>query len=362
MVPSSLALLRAAYDDPGLRARAIGIWGAIAGIAAVSGPILGGGLVSAISWRAVFAVNAPIVLATIALAARHVPIARGNAERGVDLGGQATMILGLLGLTFALIELNGQGPADPLVVAGLVGFPIATACFLWAERRARDPMLPLELLGRPTLSGGSLVGLLINLAFYGQLFVINLYFQQVKGYSPLGAGLALIPMGITLSVSSAASGRLSARSGPRRVMLGGLLIVAAGMAGLAAANQSTPYSLLVAPMMAAGSGMALTMPAATTAVVEATPADRAGLGSGIINASRQVGSVIGVALLGSLVGTSGVSISGMHVAFAIATATFLLAWLTAYLSVDRPGRLSRRASRSRRGRRGVPSALRQGTG
>jgi MFS transporter, DHA2 family, methylenomycin A resistance protein len=365
MVPSSLALLRAAYEGQAERARAIGIWGAIAGIAAVSGPILGGALVTALSWRAVFAVNVPVVAATMVLAARHVPVARGNSARSLDPAGQAASILGLVGLTFALIELNGGGITDPPVLAGIVIFPLAALAFVYTEHRTRDPMLPPALLRRPTLAGGSLVGLLINLAFYGQLFVINLYLQQVRGYSPLLAGIALIPMGITISLSSAASGRLSARSGPRPVMLGGLLLAAVGMAGLATVGADTPYALLALPMAAAGSGMALTMPAATTAVIEASPADRAGLAAGIINASRQVGSVIGVALLGSLVGTSGVSIPWMHVALAIAAATFVLAALTAYLTVDRRGwpglpRLGR--ARSSRLRRAGGPALRRGSG
>jgi DHA2 family methylenomycin A resistance protein-like MFS transporter len=182
-VPASLALLRAAFPDAPLRARAIGVWGAIAGVAAASGPILGGILVTAVSWRLVFFVNVPIGLAAMVLTARHVP-APDPHKRNLDPVAQAVGVLALAALTAALIE-GGSSGLTPLVLTAGVVFLAATTAFIAIERRGTDPMLPLGLFSDRSFSAGNAIGLLINLGFYGELFVFNLYLQQVLGYSAL---------------------------------------------------------------------------------------------------------------------------------------------------------------------------------
>ena len=322
-VPASLALLRAAYPDPGPRARAVGVWGGIAGIAAAAGPILGGVLVTAASWRLVFFVNVPIGLAAMVLTTRHVPAPQAR-PRSLDAAAQLAGVLALAALTLALIE-GGHTGVTPLTISGAAVFVAATAAFIAIERRVEHPMLPLTLFRDATFTGGNVVGLLINFGFYGELFVINLYFQQVLGYSALVAGLAVLPQMGVVAAASALSGRYTARAGgPRLTMLIGLVTGGAGLLGLIVAGVHTPYLLLVGPLVAAGFGMAFTMPAATTAVVEAGPADRAGLASGAINAARQVGGVIGVALLGALVAGGGPIVPGVRIGLAIAGAAFLL--------------------------------------
>ncbi len=211
----------------------------------------------------------------------------------------------------------------------------AWAGFAVTEHRATDPMLPLSLLGRPAFRSGSAVGLLINLGFYGQLFVLSLYFQDIRDYSALLTGVALLPEAALLAVASAVSGRVMARTGPRLPMLGGLLLGAAGLAGLAVAGRDTPYLLLLAPLAAAGFGMALTMPAATATVIEAAPADRGGIASGVVNASRQAGGVLGVALLGSLVHARAEFIPGLRAGLLAAAAAFLAAAAITFYGVDR---------------------------
>ena len=333
VVPASLALLRAAYPTPALRARAIGVWGGIAGIAAAAGPIVGGLLVTALSWRWVFFVNVPIGLAAMVLTVRRVPAPAGR-PRSLDPAAQLTGVLALAALTLALIEGGHAGLTPPVIGAAAV-FVAATVTFLLIEQRVRSPMLPLGLFRDSTFSGGNLVGLLINLGFYGELFVINLYFQEVRGYSALIAGLALLPQMGVVALGSALSGYYTSRAGgPRPTMLLGLLIGGAGLLGLTVAGTHTPYALLVIPLMAAGFGMSFTMPAATTAVVEGAPADRMGLASGTINAARQVGGVIGVALLGALVGGS-VAIPGLRIALIIAGAAFLLGAAVTAILVSR---------------------------
>ncbi len=334
-VPASLALLRAAYPEAATRARAIGVWGGIAGIAAAAGPILGGVLVTSAGWRLVFVVNVPIGLAAIALTARYVPAPRPRA-RSLDPAAQVVGVLALAALTLALIDGGTAGWTPPAVAAGLL-FIASTTAFVVIERRAAAPMLPLGLFTDPTFAGATSVGLLINLGFYGELFVLNLYFQQVLGYSALLAGVALLPqMGMAV-VGSAASGRVTARAGsPRPTMLIGLLIGGGGLVVLSVAAVHPPYWVLVVPLVATGFGMSFTMPAATTAVVDGVPADRAGLASGIINAARQVGGVIGVAVLGALVGGQ-MFVAGLRAALWIAGAVFLASAALTALTVHRRG-------------------------
>ncbi len=301
LVPSSLSLLQASYPDRARRARAVGLWGGIGGLAAASGPVLGGGLTAAVSWRLVFAVNVPVGLLAAWLTVRSVAAPGGSGDRRGDPVGQLTAIVALTALTAGLIEAGPHGWASWPVAAGLVIAAAAGAGFVAGQRRARSPMVPLALLRRPALSGGSVVGLLINLGFYGQLFAYSLYLQQVRGDSPLIAGLSLLPEAVAVPVAAVLSGRLTSRRGPRVTMITGLMLGSAGLLGLIVTARGTPYWALVVPMLAAGSGMALTMPAATTAVMDAAPASRGGTAAGLINTARQVGGALGVAVAGALV-------------------------------------------------------------
>ena len=300
LVPSSLALLRATYSNPPERARAVGAWGAIAGVGAASGPIVGGVLVGLVSWRAVFVVNVPVGILALVLGYRHLRPAGERQGGGFDPAGQLLGLASLTLLTVGLIEGGAAGWTSPVTVASLIAFAPAAAVFVAVEARARQPMLPLALFRNRTFSGATLVGLAINLGFYGQLFAFSLYFQQVRGFSALATGIVLLPEGVFVALSSALSGRLTGRTGPRLPMLVGLLSGGLGFAGLMVAGRSTSYALLVVPLVAAGLGMAFTMPAATAAMIEAAPAARAGIASGVLNAARQAGGAVGVALLGTL--------------------------------------------------------------
>lgn len=322
VVPASLALLQAAYPGLAARRRALGIWGGVAGVAAVAGPVVGGALVPGFGWRSVFFVNVPIGAVGLALAAAVLPTS-GRRPRGADPGGQLAGVVALAGLTFALVQAGRASWSAPPVLAGLTAFLAAGVTFLVIERRTDDPMLPLSLFGSPTFSAASTVGLLINLGFYGELFVMSLYLQAVRGLSPLLAGVVLLPQVAMAVLGASASGWVMARIGPRLPMLVGLGVGGAGLLGLLVVAAHTTYAVLVAPFMATGLGMSLTMPAVTAAVMEAAPAQRAGLASGTINAARQVGGVIGVALLGSLVAHRASFLSGLHAGMLIAAAAFL---------------------------------------
>jgi DHA2 family methylenomycin A resistance protein-like MFS transporter len=327
-VPASLALIQAGYSDRGARRRALGVWGAIAGIGGGGGPVFGGLLVSWLGWRSVFFVNVPLGVAGCVLAARVLTAPEPRPRRG-DARGQILVTLALALLTGGLIQSGSDGWGSPLVLSMLAAAVVCAVAFVTVERRAPDPMLPITMFSNRPFSGGNAIGLCINLGMYGELFVMTLYLQQLRGYSPLQAGLALLPQMGVMTLGSWTSGRISARTGPRLPMLVGLGIGAIGLLALAGAGRDTPYPLLVVPFLLAGIGMSLTMPAATTAVIEGSPAERAGLAGGSINAARQAGGLIGIALMGSLVSSQGRFSGDTHLALAVGGVAFLLGWLIA---------------------------------
>lgn len=333
-VPSSLSLLQSAYPDQAARRRAFGIWGAVAGVAAGAGPVVGGALVSGFGWRSVFFVNVPIGVAGLFLAARFLP-SPPRRPHGADPAGQITLAVSLAGLTVALIEAGPAGWVSPVVVTGLAVFAVAGAVFLVIERWVSDPLLPLGLFSSPTFSSATAVGLLINLGFYGELFVMSLYLQQLRGFTPLRAGVALTPELAMAVIGSTVSGRVMAHTGPRRPMLVGLAVGGAGLVGLVVAGAHNSYWVLVVPLMASGLGMSLVMPAATAAVMEAAPSERGGLASGTLNAARQVGGAIGIALLGTLVAHRANFVGGLRIAMPVAGGAFVFAAVLTVFFVDR---------------------------
>jgi DHA2 family methylenomycin A resistance protein-like MFS transporter len=240
-----------------------------------------------------------------------------------------------------MIEAGDAGWGSVEALVPLAAFVPVAVAFVLVEHRTREPMLPLGLFRSRTFSAASFVGLAINLGFYGQLFAISLYFQHVRGFGAVQTGLAILPEGIFVALSSALSGRAVSRVGPRVPMLFGLVLGAAGFVGLIAAGAHTSYWVLVVPLVAAGFGMSFTMPAATAAVIEASPAERAGIASGVLNAARQAGGAIGVALLGSLIAGEAF-VAGLHAAMGVAAGSFLAGALVTAVWVQRQERARER--------------------
>ena len=210
-VPASLALLRHHYHDPAERAEAIGVWAAATGVAVAAGPVVGGILTHAFTWRSVFLVNIPVGVAGIVLTLRHVPPVPRHDEGHLDLRAQALGIAALGALTFGLIQGGVWGWSSPPVVGTLVVATVAGALFYRGERRAEYPMLPLALFADRTFSAGNAVGAILSFGFYGELFLMSLFLQQVQHRSPLQAGLALLPQTAAVSVMNVVSGRITAR-------------------------------------------------------------------------------------------------------------------------------------------------------
>lgn len=323
LVPGSLALLAAAYTDPAKRAKAIGIWGGAGGVAAAVGPVLGGALIAAIGWRAVFWVNVPVIVIAIWLTLRHTPNPSPGHRRRLDLPGQVLAIAALCLVTYAVIDA-AQHTWDITRIGLFVLGVVVGVMFLLVEWRSKDPLLPLGLFRSRAFSVASIVGLALNLGFYGQLFMLSLYFQQYRHYGPLAAGLAMAPQAFGAIIGSPLGGRATAKFGAFPTMLVGLLIGSAGFLSLIVLNQGTPYILIALLTFTAGFGMAVAMPAATSGAVSSAPTGYAGIAGGVVNAARQTGSIVGVAVLGGFSTLSDFRY-GFQLAVVGAAATFLIA-------------------------------------
>src|SRR4051795_3420705 len=324
LVPCSLILLNHAYREPHERARAVGFWAAGASVALSAGPLVGGALIATLGWRAIFFINVPVGLLGIRLALRHAretppaPRHPRHAPRHaaepppaprhrLDLPGQAAAILALGALAAALVEGGRAGWTEPAVLAGYAVALAALGAFVAIEARSAAPMLPLGFFRSRTFSAASAMGLLLNIAVYGLIFVLSLYFQRAQGRSALATGLAFAPMTGIVMATNVGAGRLARSIGARRVMLLGAALAAAGCFGLLFVGAATPYLAMVVQLVAFGAGVGLVVPLMTSELLGSVDRARSGATSGTLNTMRQTGSVIGVALYGSLVaGSAGV--------------------------------------------------------
>ncbi|KAF1071796.1 MAG: Multidrug resistance protein Stp [Pseudomonas citronellolis] len=301
LVPTSLAVLRQAFDDAQARGRAIGWWGAAGGIALAAGPVLGGLLVAHLGWRSIFLLNLPVGLLGLWLAARYAPHSPKQAQRSLDLPGQVTCALSLALLTFGLTEAGVRGWGDGEVLGLFIGAGLAALAFFRLQAGNPQAMLPLALLRQRTVASAMLIGLVANLSFYGVVFALSLFFQSVWQLDPQRTGLAFLPMTAVLMAMNLLAGRLAGRCSERRLVALGLALSALGYAALLPGVAQGAYAWLMLPMLLAGAGIALAIPTFTHAVLTAVPAQRAGIAAGLLNAARQLGGVIGVALFGGFI-------------------------------------------------------------
>lgn len=298
LIPCSLTLLT--HSHPGAeRARAVGVWAACASLALSAGPLVGGVLIDAVGWRAIFFINAPLGVLGIALTLRYAA-ETPRTPRRIDLPGQALAIVALCALAASTITGGKEGFTAPLVLVGYGVAVVAMVGFLRVELHSREPMLPLPLFRSRTFATTSAVGLLVNVAIYGLIFVLSLYFQTVRGASVLATGMAFLPMTAAVFVGNLLAGRIVRASGVRPVLAGSAMLIAAALAGLLIVDRSTPFTALVAQLVLLGFGVGVVVPTMTTALLGSVEPTRSGVASGTLNTARQTGSVIGVALFGSL--------------------------------------------------------------
>jgi DHA2 family methylenomycin A resistance protein-like MFS transporter len=325
LVPNSLALLNHAYPEEKQRGKAVGIWAAGASLALTAGPLAGGGLIALIGWRSIFLVNVPIGLVGLCLTWRYANETTRMPDRKIDVVGQITAIAALGCVAGAMIEVGALGWSNHWVLAGFAAFAILATGFIVNERRSPQPMLPLYLFSNSMFRLTSIVGLLANAAFYGLIFVLSLYFQEIDGWSPLRTGLAFLPMmGMVLPMNLLAA-RVTQRWGPRATIAAGAVIAATGCVTLIGIEPKTAYWALCAQLVAMGGGLGLMVPPLTSALLGSVEKARSGLAAGVLNSTRQTGSVLGVALFGSFVAQKAAFIAGARLSLIISSVLLLAA-------------------------------------
>ncbi len=329
LVPSSLAILNAVYaHERKLLAKAIAWWTAAGGVSIAAGPVLGGVLMSAFGWRSIFWVNIPICIIGFWLTLRVVPAIRHSGPaRHFDVPGQLLAVVALTAFIGAVIEVHALGLTHPAVLAALAVAVIATALFLRVEARSAAPMLPLQLFKLTGFTPAVLFGVFVNFAYYGIIFVLSFYLQQVRGFSVLHAGLIFLPLTGTFLFANIASGWVQARVGSRLPMIVGGVIGGAGYALLAVFGISTSASFwaMLPGLALIPAGMGLAVPAMTTAILGSVDKRQAGTASAVLNTARQVGGAMGVAVYGALVAAPATAaiLSGIEIALGVSTALLL---------------------------------------
>src|SRR5712691_2799989 len=299
VTPLTLTILSAAVPA-NRRGLVLGAWGGISGLAVAIGPLVGGAVVEGISWQWIFWLNVPIGLVLIPLAALRLRESRGPND-SLDLPGLGLASTGLLGIVWGLVRGNQLGWGSPEIVATLSGGAIVLALFVLWELRAPAPMLPLRFFRNRTFTAANVASLLMFFGMFGSIFLLAQFFQTVQGYSPLAAGLRILPWTAMPIFVAPIAGALSDRIGGRRLMTVGLALQAGGLGWIAAVSTATvPYTDLVIPFILSGVGMALFFaPVANVVLSSVRPAEE-GKASGANNAIRELGGVFGVAVLASI--------------------------------------------------------------
>ncbi|WP_300017793.1 MFS transporter [Pseudonocardia sp.] len=342
LTPGSLALISASFHGPD-RARAVGAWSGLGGIAGAVGPFLGGWLVEW-SWRAVFLINLPLAALIVAVALKHVPESRDpDSAPGLDVSGTALAVVGLGALTYSLTGLGESGPTPSLLVGLAVGI-VALAVFVLVERRSPHPLVPPVLFGNRTFSAANGVTLLIYGALGVVFLLLVLQMQIVAGFSPLAAGTSLLPITAIMLVFSARAGALAGRIGPRLPLTIGPLISAAGLLLLLRVDATTSWVTEVAPaVLVFGAGLALTVAPLTATVLDAAPDRYAGSASGVNNAVARAAGLLAVAVIPGVAGIGGADYTdpaafdaGFRTAMVIGAGLLAAASVTAFALIRTP--------------------------
>jgi EmrB/QacA subfamily drug resistance transporter len=308
LTPGSLAILEASFIRTD-RARAIGAWSGLGGVAIAAGPLIGGYLLAIASWRWIFFINVPLAATVVVLGARHIPESRDPAASGtLDYAGALAAVAFLSGVTFAFIEAPTLGWGSPVVLAmtslGVAGL----AAFLVRENRAASPMLPLSIFRERQFAAASAVTFIVYAALTGATFLFPLVLQIVSGYSPLASGLALVPLTAIMLALSARSGQLASRIGPRLQLSIGPCVAGAGLALLTFSTSGSSYLINVLPGVAVfGLGMAITVAPLTSTAMGSAPPQHAGVASAVNNDLARFGGLLAVAVLPALAGITGSS-------------------------------------------------------
>src|SRR5215218_557673 len=300
MNPATLSIIAATFP-PKERGTAIGIWAGVSALALAIGPLVGGLLTEHLGWSAIFYINVPIGLVAIAASFLLIDESKDTTQdQRPDVPGLLSSAVGLFALTYGLIEANGYGWASGRILGAFALAAAALSAFVLLERHQRVPMLDLRLFRNGTFAGANIVLLLVALAMFGVFFFLSLYMQNILGYSPVKAGAAFLPMTVLIIIVAPLAGRLSDRRGSRWLLTGGMALLALQLFYFSRLGAHEGFWDLVPGMLLGGVGMASVMAPASAAALSGVPVDQAGVGSAVLNSSRQLGGSIGIALMGAI--------------------------------------------------------------
>src|SRR5215210_4951740 len=303
MNPATLSIIAATFA-PRERGMAIGIWAGVSALALAIGPLVGGLLTEHLSWHWIFFVNVPVGVVAIAASFLLITESKDETHTSLDLPGLGTSALGLFALTYGLIEANGYGWTSPRISGAFVVAALSLAAFLVIERRRRAPMLDLSLFRSGTYTGANVAMLLVALSMFGVFFFVSLYMQNVLGYSAVQAGAAFLPMMVLIILIAPIAGKLSDRYGSRWLVSIGMVLLAVQLLYLSRLGADESFYRILPGFLVGGVGMAMTMTPTAAAATRAVPVAKAGVGSAVLNAMRQVGGSLGIALMGAIVAHS----------------------------------------------------------
>ncbi|MDX6618589.1 MAG: hypothetical protein QOK36_975 [Gaiellales bacterium] len=303
MNPLSLSIIVAAFPRHQVPT-AIGIWAGISGLGLAIGPLLGGFLVEHVDWSAVFWINVPIGVVAAAATLWAVHESRDPNARGFDIVGTVLVTAGLFSLVWALIRTNSHSWQSGQTIGFLVAAAVLLVGFIVWEDRQSDPMIPLSFFRRRSFDVAVAAIALVGFSMFGIIYFLTLYMQNVRGYSAIESGVRTLPMTMMVIMIAPLAGKLSPRIGPRPLMAGGMLIMAIGLGALTRLSIDASYWTVIFPaFICVGAGVAMSMPTTTGVAMGSVDPARAGIASGVVNSSRQVGGALGVAVLGSIAAT-----------------------------------------------------------
>ncbi|RLU81201.1 MFS transporter [Streptomyces griseocarneus] len=323
LLPASLAVIARLYTDPARRAKALTVWGGVSSLALVFGPVAGGALTTAVGWRAIFLINVPVGLVAWALTRARVAPSPGHGT-ALDPAGQLLAVLVVGAGIGALIEGGSRGWGDTVTLALLAVTVAAGIAFGLVERRVAAPVLPLGLFARPRFSYGLVIGALFQFGAYGAQFALSLHLQNVWGLDALGAGLSFIPFATLWAFASFVLARAVTRTGPRPLLIGGALAAALGACALLPLGGHPTWWVFFAGSGLLGLGAGLMGPSLPAVVMGALPPAQSGLASGALNALRQIGGAVAIALFGVVLEGSSAA-SGLRICLALVAGGFLVA-------------------------------------
>ncbi|QTI71496.1 MFS transporter [Gordonia polyisoprenivorans] len=334
-MPSSLSLLVFAFPEKRLRTKMLGLWSAIVATAAGLGPTIGGLLVGLFGWQSIFLINLPVGILGIVLTMRYIAPAAGREIR-IAVPGHGLWIAALAALSFALIEGPRRGWVSGPVLTAYIVLIIAAAVLIGYERRVVDLVMPWELFRRKAFTGANSVGFLFNLALYGSMFMLALYLQHARGATPFEAGLQLLPMTIWFPLGNLVYSRISAKFSNGAMLTLFLVIAAVASLTMITVSSSMPYWLLALAVGIANIGAGIISPGMTAALVDSAGTEHANVAGSVLNANRQIGTLVGIAIMSVILSSANDWNSAAAVSFLVIGVAYATAAVGAWLLIQRP--------------------------